>query len=140
MCKSRLFPSVEQAAALAEHCRHARFVWNLAVEQQRHWQLGRQTPGYNEQCAQLTAARAGFEWLVVPAAYTSQRCSRCGHAALENRKSRAVFECVACSAGPCNADVNAARNIAAGRAVTARGDLGPSRSVNREPQLCSPGA
>jgi putative transposase len=76
----------------------------------------------------------------VPAAYTSQRCSYCGHVAPENRKSQAVFQCVACGAGPCNADVNAARNIAAGRAVTARGDLGVSRSVNREPQLCSPAA
>src|SRR4051812_48725109 len=47
----------------------------------------------------------------------------------------------ALSARPaCNADRNAARNIAAGRAVTARGDLGASRSVNREPQLCSPAA
>ncbi len=76
----------------------------------------------------------------VPAAYTSQRCSHCGHIAPENRKSQAVFQCVACDAGPCNADVNAARNIAAGRAVTARGDLGTSRSANREPQLCSPAA
>jgi putative transposase len=76
----------------------------------------------------------------VPAAYTSQRCSVCGHVARENRKSQVVFECVACTAGPCNADVNAARNIAAGRAVTARGDLGASRSANREPQLCSPAA
>ena len=76
----------------------------------------------------------------VPAAYTSQRCSHCGHIAPENRKSQAVFQCVACSAGPCNADVNAARNIAAGRAVTARGDLGTSQSTNREPQLSSPAA
>jgi putative transposase len=75
---------------------------------------------------------------LVPAAYTSQRCSHCGHIAPENRKSQAVFQCVSCGAGPCNADVNAARNIAAGRAVTARGDLGTSRSANREPQLCSP--
>ncbi|MCV7022326.1 transposase [Mycolicibacterium novocastrense] len=74
----------------------------------------------------------------VPAAYTSQRCSACGHVAPGNRKSQAVFECQACDAGPCNADVNAARNIAAGRAVTARGDLGSSRSANREPQLCTP--
>ena len=74
----------------------------------------------------------------VPAAHTSQRCSQCGHVAPENRKSQAVFQCAACDAGPCNADVNAARNIAAGRAVTARGDLGTSRSVNREPQLCPP--
>ena len=402
MCRFRLLPNVEQAGALVEHCRHARFVWNLTVEQQRHWQPGRQAPGYNEQCAQLTAARAEYDWLkdgsqtvqqlgvppacggalrdfdqamhnffngthrrptwrkagthegfrqvgvklrhikrlsrrygqvwipkvgwvkfrwtrpiadtvksyrvtldrsgrwhiafavigdsvpgpgdgsvvgvdrgvavsvalssgellrvpglragqtkrlrrlqqrlaraqrgshrrartklaigrlrardtdrrrdwvektttdlarrfdtirvedlnvramtrsargtverpgthvaqkrglnreisrqgwgllvarlkhkalgrpeFVPAAYTSQRCSHCGHLAPENRKSQAVFECVACNAGPCNADVNAARNIAAGRAVTARGDLGASRSVNREPQLCSPAA
>jgi putative transposase len=394
VCRFRLLPSLEQAAVLAEHCRHARFVWNLAVEQQQHWQPGRQAPGYNEQCAQLTAARVEYDWLaagsqtvqqqalrdfaqamrnffngshrsptwrkagthegfrqvgfkprhlkrlsgrygqvwipkvgwvrfrrtrnipdpvksyrvtldrsrrwhiafaaipepvrgpadgsvvgvdrgvtvsaalstgellrvpglragetkrlrrlqqrvargrrgshrqaqsklaiarlraretdrrrdwvektstdvarrfhtirvedlnvramsrsargtrecpgtnvaqkrglnreihrqgwgllvarlqhkaagrleLVPAAYTSQRCSRCGHVAPENRKSQAVFQCVACSAGPCNADVNAARNIAAGRAVTARGDLGASRSVNREPQLCSPAA
>jgi putative transposase len=394
MCRFRLLPTGEQAAALAEHCRHARFVWNLAVEQQQHWQPGRQAPGYNEQCAQLTAARAGYDWLAagsqtvqqqalrdfaqamrnffngthrrptwrkagkhegfrqvgvkarhierlsrrygqvwipkvgwmrfrwtrdmldtvksyrvtldrsgrwhiafaaipgpiagpgdgsvvgvdrgvavsavlstgellhapglnagetdrlrrlqrrlartrrgshrrartklaiarlraretdrrrdwiektstdlarrfgtirvedlnvramtrsargtaecpgtnvaqkrglnreisrqgwgllvarlrhkaavrleaVPAAYTSQRCSQCGHIAPENRKSQAVFQCGACGAGPCHADVNAARNIAAGRAVTVRGDLGTSRSVNREPQLCSPAA
>jgi putative transposase len=74
----------------------------------------------------------------IPAAYTSQRCAACGHIAPENRKSQAVFECEACTAGRCNADVNAARNIAAGRAVTARGDLGTSRSTNREPQLCPP--
>ena len=246
---------------LAEHCRHARYVWNLAVEQQRHWQPGRRAPGYSEQCAQLTAARAEHDWLAagsqtvqqqalrdfaqamrnffggthrrptwrkagvhegfrqvavkshhverlnrrfgrvwVPkvgwvrfrdvramtrsargtvaqpgvrvaqkrglnrairrsgwvcslrvcstrfrsrrasAAYTSQRCSACGHVAPENRKSQAVFECESCTAAPCNADVNAARNIAAGRAVTARGDLGASQSANREPQLCSPAA
>jgi putative transposase len=92
----------------------------------------------------LLVARLKHKALVrlefVPPAYTSQRCSACGHVAPENRKSQAVFQCGACRAGPCNADVNAARNIAAGRAVTARGDLGASRSVNREPQLCSPAA
>ncbi|MBV8181369.1 MAG: transposase [Mycobacterium sp.] len=76
----------------------------------------------------------------VPAAYTSQRCSACGHIAPENRKSQAVFACVACKAGPCNADVNAARTIAAGRAVPAQGDLAVRRSVNCEPQLGSPAA
>jgi putative transposase len=76
----------------------------------------------------------------VPAAYTSQRCSACGHIAPENRKSQAVFACVACGAGPCHADVNAARNIAAGRAVPAQGDLAVRRSVNCEPQLGSPAA
>src|SRR6185436_9309066 len=76
----------------------------------------------------------------IPAAYTSQRCSACGHVASGNRKSQAVFECEACGAGPCNADINAARNIAAGRTVTARGDLAGGRSANREPQLSTPAA
>ena len=76
----------------------------------------------------------------IPAAYTSQRCSECGHVAPGNRKSQAVFECEACNAGRCNAGVNAARNIAAGRAVTARGDLAAGRSANREPQLATPAA
>ena len=67
-------------------------------------------------------------------AYTSQRCSACGHIAAESRKSQALFACVACSF-ECNADVNAARNIAAGHAVTARGGDGAARPVNREPQL-----
>jgi putative transposase len=84
--------------------------------------------------------KAAGRFELVPAAYTSQRCSHCGHVAPENRKSQAVFQCGACGAGPCHADANAARNIAAGRAVTARGDLGASRSTNREPQLCSPAA
>jgi len=76
----------------------------------------------------------------IPAAYTSQRCSACGHVAPGNRKSQAVFQCEACAAGRCNADVNAARNIAAGRAVTARGDLASRQSANREPQIATPAA
>jgi putative transposase len=76
----------------------------------------------------------------IRAAYTSQRCSACGHVAPENRKSQAVFACVACKAGRCNADVNAARNIAAGRAVPAQGDLAAGQSANCEPQLSSPAA
>ena len=70
----------------------------------------------------------------VSPAFTSQRCSACGHIAAESRKSQALFACVACSFA-CNADVNAARNIAAGHAVTARGGDGTARPTNREPQL-----
>ena len=67
-------------------------------------------------------------------AYTSQRCSECGHVAGENRKSQAVFVCTACRYAA-NADVNAARNIAAGHAVTVREGSPVGRPVNREPQL-----
>jgi len=67
-------------------------------------------------------------------AYTSQRCSACGHVAAESRKNQALFACHACGFA-CHADVNAARNIAAGHAVTARGGDGAARPMNREPQL-----
>jgi transposase len=73
----------------------------------------------------------------IPAAYTSQRCSTCGHIARENRESQAVFRCAACG-HMANADVNAALNIAAGHAVTARGGVGLPRPVNREPQRKTP--
>lgn len=65
-------------------------------------------------------------------AFTSQRCSCCGHIARESRESQALFRCVACGHSG-NADVNAARNIAAGHAVTARGGSGLPGPVNREP-------
>ena len=48
-------------------------------------------------------------------------------------------EKVACGFA-CHADVNAAINIAAGHAVTARGGDGVARPVNREPQLLLPSA
>jgi putative transposase len=67
-------------------------------------------------------------------AFTSQRCSACGQVDGKSRKSQACFVCTACGFA-CNADVNAARNIAAGHAVTARGGLRDAGPVNREPQL-----
>ena len=70
---------------------------------------------------------------IIPA-YTSQKCSACGQVDRKSRESQAVFQCTACGYS-CNADVNAARNIAAGHAVTARGGDGVTRPVNREPQL-----
>ncbi len=258
---------------MREHCGHARYVWNLAVEQHSHWHPGRKSaPTYAEQCRQLTQARAEHAWLAggsqtvqqqalrdfaaavaaffdprnparrpswrkagrnegfrivgqrgrqwdirrlsrkngevwipkvgwvrfrwsrpvppdeelriqnmtrsakgtrespgrnvrakaglnreilrsgwgllvrrldekaprrverIKPHHTSQRCSACGHVDRKSRKSQADFRCTACGY-VCNADVNAARNIAAGHAVTARGGDGVARPVNREPQL-----
>ncbi|GEL16491.1 RNA-guided endonuclease InsQ/TnpB family protein [Pseudonocardia asaccharolytica] len=67
-------------------------------------------------------------------AYTSQTCSACGHIARESRESQALFCCVACGHAE-HADVNAAKNIAAGRAV--RGAENSSAS-KREPQHAPP--
>jgi transposase len=66
----------------------------------------------------------------LPAAYSSQRCSVCGHIARDSRQSQALFLCVACG-HTSNADLNAARNIAAGHAV--RG-AEKSSALSREPQ------
>src|SRR5262245_13999104 len=63
MSRFRLLPTPEQEEALSAHCRDARYVWNLAVEHQQYWQPGRTPPGYVEQCAQLTEARAENVWL-----------------------------------------------------------------------------
>ena len=288
MSRYRLLPTPAQQAVLRDHCGHARYVWNLAVEQHSHWHPGRAgAPGYLEQCRQLTQARAAHPWLAggsqtvqqqalrdfaqamtaffdpgnpagrpswrkagrertrlrrlqrslarakrgsnrrgrvkraiarlraretdrrkdwaektstgiarrfdlirvedlqignitrsakgtwenpgrnvrqkaglnrgilgsgwgllvrrledkapgrvekIRPAFTSQRCSACGQVDRDSRKSQAVFRCTACGfAG--HADVNAAKNIAAGHAVTARGGDGVTRPVNREPQL-----
>ncbi len=71
-------------------------------------------------------------------AYTSQRCSACGHVNRKSRESQADFRCTACGF-MLHADLNAARNIAAGHAVTARQGLPlgrsyPCRSVSWNPR------
>ncbi|MFI6789587.1 RNA-guided endonuclease InsQ/TnpB family protein [Nonomuraea sp. NPDC050383] len=64
MSRYRLTPTPAQEQALAEHCGHARYVWNLACEQHAHWRPGRKSaPRFAEQCRQLTEARVESEWL-----------------------------------------------------------------------------
>jgi transposase len=98
MSRYRLSPSPAQEAALRDHCGHARYVGNLAVEQHSHWHPGR------------------------------------------TRESQAVFRCTACGYAR-NADVNAARNIAAGHPthlpipLHLRGGCPDTGPVNCEPQL-----
>jgi transposase len=198
--------------ALETQCGHARFVWNLAVEQLSYRAHSQRVPGYVEQSKQLTEARAAFGWLaagsqtvqqqalrdfdqavanwrggthrrpgwrkrgrregfriVGPQAQRVEKINRrwsrvnvpkvgwvrfrrtrklanfksyritsvCSHVARESRKSQALFLCIACG-HTSNADLNAARNIAARRAVTARGATGVPVTVNREPQHVTP--
>lgn len=66
---------------------------------------------------QYKAAAVGGEILLVEPAYSSQRCSCCGHVDKNNRKTQSAFICLACGQAD-NADINAAKNIlAAGHAV-----------------------
>ncbi|MCE7008070.1 RNA-guided endonuclease TnpB family protein [Kibdelosporangium philippinense] len=77
MSRYRLSPTPEQELRLLEHCAHARFVWNLAVEQHSHWRWGRAAaPGYNEQARQLTEARAQFGWLRAGSVTVQQQALR----------------------------------------------------------------
>ena len=84
MSRFRLMPTPEQEQALLAHCRDARYVWNLAVEQQLHWQPGRKAPGYLEQCAQLTEARAEYGWLRAGSQTVQQQALRDFAQAMQN--------------------------------------------------------
>jgi transposase len=80
--------------------------------------------------------RSGAQLVAVNPSYTSQQCSQCRHRSPENRKSQAVFLCVACGF-TVNADINAAINIlAAGQAVAAQGGSGvtPADELRTHPR------
>ncbi|MCX4993290.1 helix-turn-helix domain-containing protein [Streptomyces sp. NBC_00568] len=64
MSRFRMYPTPQQEQQMLLHCAHARYVWNLAVEQHSHWHPGRKAaPGFAGQCRQLTEARRESEWL-----------------------------------------------------------------------------
>src|SRR6266498_5928699 len=86
MSRYRLQPTAAQEATLLEHCAHARYVWNLAVEQHAHWRPGRApAPGYAEQNRQLPEARAAFPWLGAGSVIVQQQALRDFHQAMRNR-------------------------------------------------------
>src|SRR5216683_814619 len=77
MSRYRLKPTPEQETILRRHCAHARYVWNLAVEQQSWWRPGRSpAPGYCAQAAQLTQARAEHRWLADGSQMVQQQALR----------------------------------------------------------------
>lgn len=77
MSRFRLDPTPSQVAALEEHCAHARYVWNLAVEQHSWWRRGRgMAPGFQAQSRQLTEARSENPWLRKGSATVQQQALR----------------------------------------------------------------
>jgi putative transposase len=73
---------------------------------------------FRRQLSYKMAWNGGSVKLVSPR-HTSQRCYKCLHVHADNRKSQAVFECIACGHAD-HADVNAAKNIlAVGQTVLA---------------------
>ena len=56
------------------------------------------------------AAEQGIVVRRIDPAYTSKRCSKCGHIDDRNRPTQAKFQCVSCGFS-CNADFNASQNM-----------------------------
>jgi putative transposase len=76
MGRYRLYPTPTQEDGLLGHCAHARYVWNLAVEQRLWWQPGRRMVGFVEQARQLTEARAAYPWLAAGSVIVQQQALR----------------------------------------------------------------
>lgn len=75
----RLYPSAGQESGLLVHCAHARYVWNLAVEQQSHFRRGGRVsapPSHLQRCRQLTEARAASYWLAAGSQTVQQQALR----------------------------------------------------------------
>ena len=80
----RLYPTPQQEAILRDHCAHARFVWNLALQQQqfaeryrpRNGERRQQWPSYGEQARQLTELRAAESWLGAGSVVVQQQALR----------------------------------------------------------------
>jgi IS605 OrfB family transposase len=73
------------------------------------------------------AAAAGVPVVLVDPRNTSRTCQRCGHCAKANRHNQATFLCCSCGYA-CNADWNAAVNIAR-RAAVNRPMVSPPRAA-----------
>ncbi|MCK9896928.1 transposase [Frankia sp. AgB32] len=85
MSRYRLYPTASQAVVMENHCRNARYVWNLAVEQQSWWNPRRgPAPGYAEQNRQLTEARRAFGWLAAGSIIVQQQALRDFSTAMAN--------------------------------------------------------
>jgi putative transposase len=85
MSRYRLYPTPAQEDVLLGHCAHARYVWNLAVEQRSWWQPGRPALGFATQCRQLSEARAAVPWLAAGSVIVQQQALRDFHAAHASR-------------------------------------------------------
>jgi transposase len=127
--KARPKPDPEQPGTFLKNGRAAKAGLNRSILAQG-WGLLRQR----------TEHKAPGRVEDVPAPYTSLRCSACGWIEKNSRKSQAEFVCVSCGF-TCNADENAANNVAVGQAVRPRrkragtgGATPRQRSSAREPQ------
>lgn len=74
----RLYPGGEAERVMREvHCAHARYLWNLCVEQESWWRPGRgPVPGPAARQRQLAEARAAEPWLAEGSSAVQQQALR----------------------------------------------------------------
>ena len=73
----RVYPTAAQGVLLLEQCAHARYVWNLGLEQRLMWRPWQgPTPGFAAQAAQLTEVRAAEPWLAAGSQTVQQQALR----------------------------------------------------------------
>ena len=83
---------------------------NVAAKRGLNRALAETAPGYQTHALVAACIRHGATFRLVPAAWTSTTCSRCGYNDSENRESQSVFRCRSCGY-EANADVNAGENV-----------------------------
>ena len=77
MARYRMYPTPAQQILLLQQSGHARFVWNLGLEQRLMWRRWQgQTPGLHEQSRQLTEARTENAWLAEGSSIVQQQALR----------------------------------------------------------------
>ena len=95
---------------------------NVAQKRGLNALIGQSCWGMLERRTAEKAAASGVTFVKVPAAYTSQRCSRCQYVCAGNRRGK-DFCCGGCGHTD-DADINASLNVlAAGLVVLGRGEL-----------------
>jgi putative transposase len=97
---------------------------------------------FRRQLEYKTARRGGF-FVAVDPKNTNRRCPCCGHVSKDNRRTQALFACVACG-HEANADYIGALNVlAAGHAVMACGGMAqsgrPAKKQKPAEGACEPG-
>ena len=59
------------------HCAHARYVWNLCVEQESHWRPGRaKMPGVRRALPSALRGQGGRAWLAAGSVIVQQQAIR----------------------------------------------------------------
>ena len=71
-----MIPTREQEVLLLDACGHARYVWNLGLQQRLMWRRWQGPPGLVEQARQLTEARADNDWLAAGSVTVQQQALR----------------------------------------------------------------